>query len=89
MKYVTPTNIIFAVWGIALMCISELYYEYVRYYLYLSIAIIYPVMVWNLLKQKKNDKIYGTEKLKHSINRMMFLAVVLVIMFAITKQNHI
>lgn len=89
MKHVTPTNIIFVVWGIALFCISELYYEYVRYFLYLSIAIIFPVTIWNIIKQRKIDKIERTEELKHSINRMMILAVVLVIMFAITKQNHI
>lgn len=88
-KVLTPETIAIFFWGIILLIVNAKYYEYVRYYLYLSIAIIFPIMIWNLIKQKKNDKANGTEELKHSINRMMFLAVFLVIMFAITEQNHI
>jgi 4-hydroxybenzoate polyprenyltransferase len=88
-KYSTPINIFILLWGFVLIVISELYSEYVRYYLYLSLIIMIPIMIWNLIKQKKNDKVEGTKEFQFSIYRMLFMAVVLVIMFYMTKQNHI
>ncbi|MEN2399481.1 hypothetical protein GKZ90_0006815 [Flavobacterium sp. MC2016-06] len=88
-KYSTPINIFILLWGFILIVISELYSEYVRYYLYLSLIIMIPIMIWNLIKQKKNDKVEGTKEFQFSIYRMLFMAVVLVIMFYMTKQNHI
>jgi len=89
MKIVTPVNIIFVLWGFSLFAISGLYHEYVRHYLYLSIVVILPITTLSLFKQIKNDKIHGTKELQHLVNRIMILAVVFVIMFALTHQNHI
>lgn len=89
MKHVTTTNIIFVLWGIVLLCLTELYYEYVRYYLYVSIIVIIPFTIWNLIRQKKEDRAEGTNEFKFSIYRMMIVAVVLGFMFFITRQNHI
>ncbi len=81
-------SIIF-LWGLILIAITEWYYEYVRYYLYASIAVIIPIMIWNLMKQKKKDKINGTREFQASIYRMLIMAIVLIIIFYITKQEHI
>ena len=81
-------SIIF-LWGLILIAITEWYYEYARYYLYVSIAVIIPIMIWNLIKQKKKDKINGTREFQSSIYRMLIMAVVLIIIFYITKQEHI
>lgn len=81
-------SIIF-LWGLILIAITEWYYEYVRYYLYASIVVIIPIMIWNLMKQKKKDKINGTREFQASIYRMLIMAIVLIIIFYITKQEHI
>ncbi len=88
-KKLTPATIAIFFWGIGLLIVNQQYYEYLRYYLYLSIIIAFPIMILNMIKQRKNDKVNGTKEFHHSINRMMIFAVILVIMFAITKQNHI
>jgi len=72
-----------------LIAISQLYPDYTRYYLYLSIAVIVPVSIVNLVKEKKEDKLNNTENFKFSIYRMLFMAVILCVFFFITKQNHI
>ncbi|MEG0849375.1 MAG: hypothetical protein RSD71_14165 [Flavobacterium sp.] len=87
-KIAAPVSIIF-LWGLILIAITEWYYEYARYYLYVSIAVIIPIMIWNLIKQKKKDKINGTREFQSSIYRMLIMAVVLIIIFYITKQEHI
>ncbi|MBB4803866.1 putative membrane protein [Flavobacterium nitrogenifigens] len=88
-KVLTPATIAIFFWGIILLILNAKYYEYVRYYLYLSIIIVFPIMIVNMIKQRKNDKINGTKEFYQAINRMMIFAVILVIMFAITKQHHV
>jgi len=87
-KYITPTSIIF-LWGLILLAISKWYYEYTRYFLYLSIVVIMPIMIVNLIKQRKEDKRNNTNIFKNSILRMLFIAVVMGSLFFLTQQNHI
>ena len=87
-KYITPTSIIF-LWGLILIAISLLYPEYTRYYLYLSVILIIPISTINLIKQRKEDKLNGTNEFRSSIYRMLFVAVVLLAFFLITKQDYI
>ena len=84
-KYITPVNIIFFLWGPILIVISEFYGEYVRYFLYLSIIAIIPIMVFNLIKQRKEDKFI----FRQSIYRMLSMAAVLVVFYFLTHQKHI
>ncbi|BDU26396.1 hypothetical protein FLGSB24_31400 [Flavobacterium sp. GSB-24] len=88
-KYISPLNLIFLLWGILLLTISGFFRDYVRSYLYLSIAMVTLYIILDVSKQRKNDKAERIKKLSESVNRMMIMAVVLIIMFAITKQNHI
>ncbi|OCB73795.1 hypothetical protein B0A79_20820 [Flavobacterium piscis] len=88
-KLITPINIAIFFWGLMLIAISQLYPDYTRYYLYLSIAVIVPVSIVNLVKEKKEDKLNNTENFKFSIYRMLFMVVILCVFFFITKQNHI
>lgn len=75
--------------GSILLFINQYYYEYARYYLYISIIVIFPIMIWNLIKQWKKDKVEETKEFKPSIFRMLIMAVVMIVIFFITKQNHI
>ncbi|KRD57734.1 hypothetical protein ASE40_15330 [Flavobacterium sp. Root935] len=88
-KYISHLNIIFLLWGILLLTILGFFRDYVRSYLYLSIAMVTLYIILDVSKQRKNDKAERIKKLSESVNRMMIMAVVLIIMFAITKQNHI
>ncbi|KAF2080848.1 hypothetical protein [Flavobacterium sharifuzzamanii] len=88
-KILAPATIAIFFWGIGLLLINQYYYEYVRYYLYISILVIFPFMVWNLIKQWKKDKVEETNEFKTSIFRMLIMAVVMIVIFYVTKQNHI
>lgn len=86
-KYVTPTTITL-LWGLILVTITLLYPEYTRYYLYLSIIIMIPLAIIHLIKQRKEDKLNDTKEFQSSIYIMLFMAVVLVVFFLITKMNY-
>ncbi|KQX00672.1 hypothetical protein ASC72_07305 [Flavobacterium sp. Root420] len=88
-KYITPINIAVLLWGLLLLVISGFYPDYTRYYLYLSIIVIIPVAIFNLIKQRKQDKLNNTTEFQTSIYRMLFMAVLLIVFFFITRQNNI
>lgn len=88
-KILTPGTITIFLWGIGLLLINQSYYEYVRYYLYLSLIVIFPFMVWNLTKEWKKDKLEETKEFRTSIFRMLIMMAFMIIVFFITRQNHI
>lgn len=88
-KILTPATIAIFLCGAILLLINQYYYEYVRYYLYISIIVIFPIMIWYLIKQWKKDKVEETKEFKSSIFRMLIMTVVMIVIFFITKQNHI
>lgn len=88
-KYIRPINIALFVWGLLLLTISVYQKEYTRYYLYLSIIVIIPIMIFSLIKQRKEDKLNNTKEFQLSIYRMLFMVVILGVFYFITKQNHI
>lgn len=88
-KYITQTNIILFLWGPILIAISSFYPDYTRYYLYLSIIVLIPFTVFKIIKQRKEDKLNGTKEFQSSIYRILFVAVVMVVFYFLTKQNHI
>lgn len=88
-KYITPINIAMFLWGLILITISEVYRDYTRYFLYLSIIIVIPLIIVNMIKQRKEDKINNTKEFQASIYRMLIMAVMLAVFFFITKQYYI
>lgn len=56
-KYITVVNVVFFLWGIVYILISEFFRDYVRGYLYLSIAVIIPFMIWDLIKKEKETRL--------------------------------
>ena len=88
-RYFTTINIVFFLWGILLLFISNKYGEYTRYYLYLSIIAIVPFIIIKIIKQRKEDQTNGTTTFKASIYRMLFMAGVLIVFFFISMQNQL
>lgn len=88
-KVLKPGFIAIFLWGIGLLLINQSYREYVRYYLYLSLIVIFPFMVWNLTKEWKKDKVEETKEFRTSIFRMLIMMAFMIIVFFITRQNHI
>lgn len=88
-KYITPISIAMFLWGLILITISEVYRDYTRYFLYLSIIIVIPLIIVNMIKQRKEDKINNTKEFKASIYRMLIMAVMLAVFFFMTKQYYV
>ncbi|MCV9928618.1 hypothetical protein OIU83_13195 [Flavobacterium sp. LS1R49] len=86
-KYVTTINIVYFLWGLVLLAISDLYPEFVRYYLYLSIISIIPMMIMITIKMRREDKLNGTTTFRSAIYRMLVMALMLGIFYFITKQG--
>lgn len=87
-KYLTLPNIIIFFWGPILVTISLLYSEYTRYYLYLSIGLLIPIIIFSMIKQRREDKLNDTKKFQSSIYRMLFMAVILGVFFLFTRTNY-
>ncbi|PJJ07100.1 hypothetical protein CLU83_0244 [Flavobacterium sp. 1] len=87
-KHITPVNVIIYLWIFMLVFISKEYSEYYRYFLYLSIPLLIPFMIFNLIKQRREDQLNGTAMFKSSIYRMLIISVILIVFFFITEQNH-
>jgi len=87
-KYITPIKIISSLWVLPLIFIPREYSEYLRYYLYGSITIMIPFMIFNLIKQRREDQLNGATMFKSSIYRMLIIAVILIVFFFITEQSQ-
>ncbi|WP_289659680.1 hypothetical protein [Flavobacterium panacagri] len=88
-KYFTPINTAFILWSILLITIATFFRDNMRLFLYLSITVFIPFVIWDILKQSKKFKTEGTKDIYNSINRMVIIAVVLVIIFAMAEQNYL
>jgi predicted Na+-dependent transporter len=88
-KYITPISIAMFLWGLILITISEVYRDYTGYFLYLSIIIVIPLIIVNMIKQRKEDKINNTKEFQASIYRMLIMAVMLAVFFFMTKQYYV
>jgi uncharacterized membrane protein len=88
-KHITPVNIAVYLGLLTHLAISEVYgNEYARYFMYFLITIIIPNVIFNLIKERREDKLNSTTLFQASIYKMLIMAVVLVIFFFITKQNY-
>jgi len=54
-KVLTPATIVIFFWGLGLLAINQYYYEYLRPYLYLSIIVAIGCIVYNKIKEDKNE----------------------------------
>jgi hypothetical protein len=88
-KITTPIKIVFFLWAVILIAVTGFYPEYKRYYLWLSLIVIIPAIIIDLLKKRKDDKLNDTKEFQSSLYRMLFVGGLLFVFFLITKQNHI
>jgi heme O synthase-like polyprenyltransferase len=85
-EYITTKNIgIFFI--LLLLGISLVFPEYNRYFTYTAIVIMIPLVVVELIKKRKEDKLNSTKIFQTSIYSMLVVAVILVVFFFITKQD--
>lgn len=81
-------NIVFLLLGLLLIAISILSPEYTRHFLYLAVIVFTPVIIVNMIKQRKEDKLKNTKTFEASIYRMLIMVVVLFVFFLLTMQNN-
>ena len=86
-KHKTPINIVLLLWFLIYILISNTYPDYTMYYFYLSLPIIILLVILDLAKQKKEDKLNDTKTFQSSIYRMLIMSVVLIVFFFLTKEN--
>jgi hypothetical protein len=87
-KKIKSINIVFLLLGLLLIAISIFSPEYTRHFLYFSIIVMTPVIIVNMIKQRKEDKLKNTKTFEASIYRMLIMSVVLFAFFVITMQNR-
>jgi len=87
-KYM-PSIIISLLW--VLSQVMDYIYErkYTLYFFYLFLILVIPVIIFTMVKQRKEDKLNNTTEFKFSMYRMLFIALILIVIFFVTKQNHI
>lgn len=88
-KYITTTTVILFVWIPMQFLISQFYPNYTRYFTYLSIIVMISVMIFDLIKQWKEDKINDTTEFQALLYKFLFMIVLLTSCFFILKQNYI
>ncbi|SEO24063.1 hypothetical protein SAMN05444671_0573 [Flavobacterium sp. CF108] len=88
-NYITSTSFVSILWSLTLLILSFFFSEYVTGYLILSLIIIIPLATIKMIKMLREDRLNGTTLFKEAIYRMLIMLVVLVVIFFITKQNHI
>jgi len=86
-KQITPAIITIFIWGIGLLLVNEYYYEYIRYYQYIFIPIMISFMIFNLVKQRRDDKADGTQSFKFSIYNILVTLFIMGVLFFLIKSN--
>lgn len=84
-KYVTTLNIVL----VCALILAFIPREYRVYFLCFAALIVIPIGIFNLIKLRREDKLSGTNTLWTPIYSMGIVAVVLIVFFFLTKQNHI
>jgi hypothetical protein len=64
--------------------IGLIYPEYYRYFMYLGLILVTPIVILGLIKQRKEDKLNGTQNFQSAISRMLIIAVILGVFYFIT-----
>ncbi|MFH6991311.1 hypothetical protein [Flavobacterium sp. FlaQc-48] len=86
-QYITLTGIISFFLVFMLWAISLLFPAYTRYFTYIAIIILVPVIILDLIKKRKEDKVEDTESFKLSIYNILISAVILGVLFFIINQK--
>ncbi|MDR7371536.1 ABC-type multidrug transport system fused ATPase/permease subunit [Flavobacterium aquidurense] len=87
-KEYIPSIIISLLW--VLSQVMDYIYErkYTLYFFCLFLILVIPVIIFTIIKQRKEDKLNNTTEFQSSIYRILFL-VFLIVIFFVTKQNYI
>lgn len=67
---------------------GSIYQEYYRYFMYLGLILTTPIVILGLIKQRREDKLNGTQNFQSAITRMLIMGVMLGVFYFITKQNY-
>jgi len=88
-KYFTPLSIIVILALLIHLVISQIWgREYARYYMYLLILIMIPFLILKLVKQRREDKVNGTQDFKLSLYNILMTVVIMGILFFLINSNY-
>jgi len=86
-KYITLPSFVTLFCIIILWTISLTFPEYSRYFLYLSILVLIPFIIIDLIKKRKEDKNDGTGNFKFSVYNILISVAILGILFFVISKN--
>lgn len=88
-KYINTEGVIVLLGLLIHLVISQILgREYARYFMYVLILIMIPFIIFNLVKQRKEDKTNGTENFKLSIYNILIATVFMGILFFVINSNY-
>jgi len=86
-KYITLPSFI-TLFCIIINCVIALTFpEYTRYFLYVSILVLIPFIIVDLIKKRKEDKNNDTENFKFSVYNILISIVILGVLFFVINNN--
>ncbi|KUJ62337.1 hypothetical protein AR687_07700 [Flavobacteriaceae bacterium CRH] len=88
-NYYTPFRIILILGFLFHIAVSQIWgREYARYYMYLLILIMIPFLIFELVKQRREDKATGTQNFKLSMYSILITVVIVGILFFLINSNY-
>lgn len=86
-KYITSIAIV-PYFCILMTCIGTIFYPaHTRIFSYISIVIMIPLLIFELIKKRKEDKLEGTKHFQHSVYNILIAAAMIGVLFFLISQN--
>jgi len=85
-KYIPSISITLVL--ISCQVLGLIYREYSTSFLYLGLILITPIVIFSMIKQRKEDKLNGTKIFQTSITGLLIAQVIFGVCYFILMQNY-
>lgn len=85
-KYIPSISITLVL--ISCQVLGLIYREYSTSCLYLGLILITPIVIFSMIKQRKEDKLNGTKNFQTSITGLLIAQVIFGVCYFILMQNY-
>lgn len=87
-KKLSRINIPYFILLLALMIFSSIFSEYKMYFTYGAVVIMFVLLIFDLIKIRKEDKADGTDNFKLSLYNVLCTLVFIGILFYLINSNY-
>jgi len=85
-KYIPSISITLIL--ISCQVLGLIYREYTTSFLYLGLILITPIVIFSMIKQRREDKLNGTKNFQTSITGLLIAQVIFGVCYFILMQNY-